>query len=168
VNVDRLLKAWSLGKANRTYRFENLVDPKKTLEESFLFETLGVLLRSPRLCAFLKMRGVEGKDFARWVGERSNLEKVCADLPSSYVQHCLVFQAHRQNGPTAWEPPENDLDDIEFLTQTLPFANVVVTERKWGSVAVTSRLDSRFGTTILFGKEGLQKLPAELQRLQCL
>jgi hypothetical protein len=84
------------------------------------------------------------------------LTELLMDLPTQRVDYELRLAMHRDAG-LPWKG--NDLDDIGALWLSVPYCDVVVTERKWRALVQTTHLDKLYGTTVL---DSLADLPALL------
>lgn len=59
----------------------------------------------------------------------------------------------------------NDLKDMAFLSVAVPYANILVVERFWGSVVTRAKLDQKYGTVVI---SDAKELPDVLRAQGCL
>jgi hypothetical protein len=79
------------------------------------------------------------------------------DLPSSVPMLELMGRQHAHL-QTKWKP--NDLNDLVYLSVSIAYCDIVVTERRWSAMLAQIDVHSRTGTIVL-GK--LTELPAALE-----
>lgn len=79
-------------------------------------------------------------------GDRERACRIVQCMPSSEVSTELKVAAHR-NPQTKWTP--NDMMDIEAMSLSVPYCDVVVTEKRACHTLRRAHLDERMGTTIL-------------------
>lgn len=96
------------------------------------------------LRSVLLHRGVEPPEFSRWLD--GHLEAFIEDVPSVDVATRLIMARDRNRDARA---DRNDMKDMFFLEQAVPYANVVVTENSWSALAASEGLDARFSTRVL-------------------
>lgn len=77
---------------------------------------------------------------------RDTLEALLQAMPSRWVERELR-RARQSNPQQPWAG--NDLNDITALSITIPYCDVVVTERQWSAVINTRKINRRFNTTVL-------------------
>lgn len=90
---------------------------------------------------------------------RTALEALLEELPSRVTARALR-RARMRNPDNIWKP--NDLEDIAALSFTIPYCDVVLTEKSWVQHATLAGLPSRFGTALLHDVAKLPDVLAEL------
>lgn len=99
---------------------------------------------------------VHREDFSRWLDV--HLEAFVADVPSVDVATRL-FMARDRNRDAKID--RNDMKDMFFLEQSIPYGNLVVTENRWAALAASERLDERYATDVV---PNLRTITALLKR----
>jgi hypothetical protein len=89
-------------------------------------------------------------------GDRGRARSLVRSMPSSEVSTELKVAAHR-NAQTNWTP--NDIIDIDAMSLSVPYCDVVVTEKRACHTLRSAKLDVRMNTVIL---DRLADLPAAL------
>lgn len=82
--------------------------------------------------------GIQHEEFSRWLD--GHVETFVADVPSVDVATRL-FMARDRNRDARTD--RNDMKDMFFLEQPIPYGNLVVTENRWAALAASERLDER-------------------------
>jgi hypothetical protein len=80
-----------------------------------------------------------------WLWDDENRVNVMRAVPSLSVP--LRLRRARARNPQHRTHP-NDLKDLIYLGSTLPYANIIVTDKAWAHVATQAGFDSEFGTQI--------------------
>ena len=89
-------------------------------------------------------------------GDRERARRLVRSMPTSEVATELKVAAHR-NAQTKWTP--NDIIDIDSMSLSVPYCDIVVTEKRACHTLRSAHLDARMGTTII---DSLGDLPALL------
>lgn len=98
-----------------------------------------------------------GVDLGAMLGNPAQLEELIARTPSRWVE--MELRRLRQANPQkAWEG--NDLNDLTALSITIPYCDIVVTERMWTGLINQAKVGDRFGTSVI---RSVSELPAMLQ-----
>ncbi|MEO6773087.1 MAG: hypothetical protein ABI467_08690 [Kofleriaceae bacterium] len=92
----------------------------------------------------LDAMGIQHADFSRWLD--GHIETFVADVASVDVATRL-FMARDRNGEARVH--RNDMKDMFFLEQAIPYGNLVVTEKSWAALAAAEKLDQRYATRVL-------------------
>jgi hypothetical protein len=80
-----------------------------------------------------------------WLWDDENRVNVMRAVPSLSIS--LRLRRARARNPQQ-RTHSNDLKDLIFLCATLPYANIIVTDKAWAHVVTQARLDVEFGTRI--------------------
>lgn len=76
---------------------------------------------------------------------RKEISAFIDSIPTALCLFTLIY--HRDQQRT--RPIQaNDFNDIWFLTLSIPYSDIVVTERMWASISIRSKLDKKCGTKI--------------------
>ena len=78
-----------------------------------------------------------------------------SNLPSRHVEHVLRTLRH-ENSQHVWKA--NDLADLGALCSSIPYCDVVVTERHWTHIVKRAGLDARYRTKVFSSLEDLRKI----------
>jgi len=62
---------------------------------------------------------------------------------------CMFYMRRAKHANPQWTWGQHDRTDIGALSAAVPYCDVVVSERQWGHVLRTAKLDQRFGTTVI-------------------
>lgn len=76
-------------------------------------------------------------------------------LPSRHVEHVLRTLRH-ENSQHVWKA--NDLADLGALCSSIPYCDVVVTERHWTHIVKRAGLDVQYGTNVISSLEDLRTI----------
>jgi hypothetical protein len=101
----------------------------------------------------LDAMGIRHEDFSRWLD--GHVEPFVADVPSVDVATRLFMARDRNRDARA---DRNDMKDMFFLEQSIPYGNLVVTENSWSALAASERLDERYATRVLPNLRNITKL----------
>ena len=84
------------------------------------------------------------------------------DVPT-YSSTCYLYIEHHKNvgGTTTI----NDMNDVHFLSEVIPYFNGIVMERHWAAMAKQAGLDKKYDTEVI---SKINDIPALLGRLGCL
>lgn len=75
-----------------------------------------------------------------------DMNKFLDNIPTATCQFTLIFQRDQQ----LQRPIQaNDMNDLWFLTLTIPYCDIVVTENMWASISKQAKLDRKYDTIIL-------------------
>lgn len=107
------------------------------------------------LRSVLDEMGIQHADFSRWLD--AHLERFIADVPSVDVPTRLLMARDRDRGARV---DRNDMKDMFFLEQAVPYGNLVVTENSWSALAVAEKLDQRYAIRVL---PNMQRITALLK-----
>jgi hypothetical protein len=89
---------------------------------------------------------VRRADRARVFSDDPDMRLAFAQMPSFEVAVTLKTSYHR-DGTRAWT--SNDINDIDVMGSTIPYCDVVATDNAVLSHVRRTRLDERFGTTVI-------------------
>ena len=115
------------------------------------FEKIGTLLLTLILVALVIERAVEVYVAKRYDPEKLRRRAFDA-MPSFNVAVTLKTAIHR-NAHHPWT--NNHIHDIHALASTLPYCDVVVTDREMAALVRRSKLDQRLGTIVLHSLQDL-------------
>ena len=115
-------------------------------------------LRNPialKVGQFMVALGVEDPRAATpFLRSREKILTFFKSIPTAYCLFLLTFERDMlEDRPI--EP--NDLSDIMGLSVAIPYADIVVTEKMWQTMAIQRKLDKLYNTTIL--NSGLELIP---------
>ena len=86
------------------------------------------------------------KEFINNIISSGDIESVLMSIPTALCEFTLLFYRDQQ----LQRPIKiNDFADIWHLTLTIPYSDIVVTERMWVSICKQSKLDQKFNTILL-------------------
>lgn len=86
---------------------------------------------------------------------KQDIEQFLEDMPSTNIVFRLTY-ARDQFYERSVEP--NDVADINHLTVSIPYCDIVVMERMFGSASLQLGLDKKYGCTILRSLKELNKI----------
>lgn len=89
--------------------------------------------------------GIEPTDLFD-VGGKAALSAILHDMPTMNVEFVLR-RANFRNGSYTWKT--NDIHDLAFLGKAVPYCDIVVTEKHAAQQLRMSKIDERYGTTVL-------------------
>jgi hypothetical protein len=87
---------------------------------------------------------IRHEDFSRWLDV--HIETFIADVPSVNVPTRLLMARDRDRTARI---DRNDMKDMFFLEQAIPYGNIVVTENRWAALAAAESLDEQYATRVL-------------------
>lgn len=94
------------------------------------------------------------KKFINKIIPQGDIEKFLMSIPTALCEFTLLFQRDQQ----LQRPIQvNDIADIWHLTLTIPYSDIVVTERMWASISKQTKLDQKCNTIILPSIKELNK-----------
>ena len=106
--------------------------------------------------------GIDPAQFKSWLDTDENLLRLIDDVPSLDVTATLMLERDRNRDHRTHR---NDGKDFSFLDVAIPYANIVVAERSWASIARSSGLADKYGTAV---SADAAELPELLQRAGCI
>ena len=115
----------------------------------FLYEII-----SPPLTKFLSARTSELKNKII-PKDAESMEKFLEDMPATNVSFRLTY------GRDAWyerEVQPNDIADIGHLAGAIPYCDIVVTEKAFGSLCKQQGLDKKYDCTVVNSLKELNKI----------
>jgi hypothetical protein len=138
----------------------------------------GVPLEQRRLQEFALLflgKGTYRAALERWLGDlgvavgdfRDRLRsapaavRFLADIPNLDVLLTLRLARDQEHNRAV---ERNDIRDLDWLSVAIPYSNVVVSERYWGSKARATRLDEKYGTIVI---TDARDLPGQLAAAGC-
>lgn len=93
---------------------------------------------------------------AEWMRQGPSFGKYYLEsLPTSL---CIFSLRKAKHANPQWKWQQHDRSDMTALSVAVPYCDVVVTERQWAHVFKSTRLDSRFGTTVLSRIQDLEQV----------
>jgi hypothetical protein len=104
---------------------------------------------------FLQHLGHDPAGFERWISDDANLIGFWTSVPRVNVMVKLML-ARDRNRCAATQ--DNDVRDIAFMGIALPYANILVAEKLWSSVARATRLSSEYETDVITRLKDLPEL----------
>jgi hypothetical protein len=104
-----------------------------------------VLSKGARIEPILRDLKIDPSDFRDWLADDENLMRLTNDVPSLDVSMTLMLEHDRNRDHRTHR---NDGKDLTFLDVAIPYANIVVTERSWASIARSSGLAARYQTAV--------------------
>lgn len=128
-------------------------------QQRWEFESGHTLLHGPvaeRLKRAANALGLNWTAVAAWLESDAVRAEFMQSVPSLAVNFRLRATRNRNHQHAT---DENDLKDLLFLSAVIPYADIVVTEKSWGSVAKAGKLGERYNTRICLNvPEGLRTL----------
>ena len=112
-----------------------------------------------QLQALAPLLGIAWSQLERWLEVPEHRIAIMKAIPSASI--ALRLRLSREKNPQQ-RTHRNDLKDLVFLSSTLPYANVIVTEKAWGQFVSRERLDVEYGTKIC---RSVSELPIILEDL---
>jgi hypothetical protein len=112
--------------------------------------------------AALSRHGVSAAEAMKWLGDETRLNQLTDSIASIDVQ-ATILHARDRNPREETQP--NDFKDMSFLTQAIPYGNIVVTEKRWAHLANTAGLAKKYGTIVI---ADVSLLPDVLKTADCL
>lgn len=107
----------------------------------------------PQIVEALDRAGIAMDEFHS-LGVEGVLEFL-SSLPSRNVEHVIRTLRH-ENPQHVWKP--NDLADLGALCLSIPYCDVVVTERHWAHIVKRGGLDVQYRTNVISNLEDLRKI----------
>jgi hypothetical protein len=89
--------------------------------------------------------GISWNELTDWLVTDANRVLFMQSVGSLAVNFKLRFARDRN---AEHRTDRNDLKDLMFLSSVIPHADIVVTEKSWGSIANAAKLGQEFGTRI--------------------
>lgn len=110
---------------------------------------------SQRVATLLQSHGRRPEVLSAWLADESHREAFMRDAPTieTFVS---VLLTRDKNADQKFDP--NDTEDFSLLRVGIPYANIVVTEKRWASIAVAAKLDRRYSTAVAGDATELPKL----------
>lgn len=87
--------------------------------------------------------------------DKPSVEKFLEDMPSANVSFRLTYGRDEWYGR---EVQPNDIADINHLAGAIPYCDIVVTERAFGSLCKQQKLDKKYGCIVLNSLKDLNKI----------
>jgi hypothetical protein len=145
--------------ADRKHFADMSLEQRREREFVFLFLEPGTY-RS-ELEASLSELAISVRDFRNQVRAAQDAIKFMAGIPNLDVLLTLRLARDKEHN----RPVErNDIRDLDWLSVAVPYSNVVVSEKYWGSKVRTTRLDRKYRTVLL---TDLRELPKQLEEMGC-
>jgi hypothetical protein len=91
-------------------------------------------------------------------GGKNGLVQLLESVPSLHIASELVRQREAAR-ETPWT--RNDVSDVYALSVAIAYCDVVATELQWVDLAVRSRLDDAYATSLVRNLAGLKPLLSE-------
>jgi hypothetical protein len=103
------------------------------------------------------MRGLVARSAKREAvfADEAAMRRALSELPSFDVAITMKTSYHR-DGTRTWTP--NDINDIDMMGSTLPFCDIVVTDKAVANHAIRTSLPERCGSSVLAGLDDLMPL----------
>lgn len=76
---------------------------------------------------------------------RKEIDAFVDSIPTALCLFTLIYHRDQQRSRLI---QANDFNDIWFLTLSIPYSDIVVTERMWTSISIRSKLDKKCNTKI--------------------
>lgn len=153
---DRVLEGYS-EEANAEGAWARLLDQYPHWRKGRLRDAVSVREIAYNINSIVKeaadARNVEA--FEDLISGAENPRRAFDAMPSFDVAVTLKTAIHR-NANHRWT--NNDIHDIHALAGTLPYCDIVVTDREMAGYAERSKLNTRLGTTVLSNLEELARL----------
>lgn len=128
------------------------IDKEKRFNESIAHYIYDII--APHLAKFLIGATKEQKDQII-PKDKKSMEKFLEDMPATNVSFRLTY------GRDEWyerKVQPNDIADINHLAGAIPYCDIVVTEKAFGSLSQQLGLDKKYGCTVLRSLKELNKI----------
>lgn len=141
--ADRELKL--LAEKLEAARIESKKIPEKHRYGVELYKVFRDTLNVPIVKTLAELQ-VSVRPQALGLNGRAGLENFLGDIPTLYVVFTLMY---RRNLLMDRKIQKNDFNDVNALAISIPYCDVVITDKFWASVAVQAKMDKKFQTVIL-------------------
>lgn len=105
---------------------------------------------------------IDHNHFMLWLREGNNLQAFCRGIPSTDVLLTLMLARDRDSNS---KTDNNDGLDWRYLQAAVPYANIVLTEKRWAHYANIHKLPERYNVRVT---ADLPRLPEILAEEGCL